>query len=124
MKKCIFIVAMICLIWECSVPPGLVESEIIQEETELLSRAWVNPPYGGTFLDSFKQAFEGIKAVYEFSCGNVEYYEYVDPTIDVPVTMSFSTESLMITFLIRKNVIREYAWNGYLLIALIIQHRI
>ena len=83
-----------------------------------MSRVWINPPYGGTFLDSFKQAFEGFKAVYEFSCGSIEYYEYVDPTINVPVTMIFGRESLIITFMIKRDKIREYAWNGYLLIAL------
>lgn len=118
MKKSIFVLAVICLIWECTAPLEEVVPRIIQEEVGLLSRGWVNPPHGGTFLDSFKQAFEGFKAVYEFSCGRIEYYEYVDPSINVPVTMIFGGEPLMITFMIRKNKIREYAWNGYLLIAL------
>lgn len=51
MKKCIYIITVICLIWECTAPPEEIKSEIIQEETELLSRVWISPPHGGTFLD-------------------------------------------------------------------------
>jgi|GEM_PF-1186235 hypothetical protein len=118
MKKSVFIITVICLIWECTAPPEEVESGIIQEETELLSRAWISPPRGGTVLDSFKQAFEGFKAVYEFSCGTIDYCINIGEPLYAPVIMTFGKESLSISFMIERSKIREYAWNGYLLIAL------
>lgn len=118
MRRCIFIIIVMGFMWECTRSPDEFAIETSGEEMTLSSWGGIPPQGVRDFLDSFRFAFEYIQTTFEWESGySNEYYDNQGEQAE-PLVLKINLTQLVREFYIKKEKIREYDWNGFLLIAL------
>ena len=118
MKKYIFIIAIVSFIYGCEKTFNYAILGINEEKIGLTNNSVIPPPATNSFVDSFRFALESIQMKFHLE---TEYkHIYIDNQTEqvAPVVVVTRPQYLLRQFYIKKEKIRVYDWNGYLLIAL------
>ena len=89
-----------------------------EEKIGLTSNSVIPPPITNNFVDSFRFAFESVQIIFNLETEYEHWYLDNQLTQMDPVVVITRPQFLLRQFYIKKEKIREYDWNGYLLIAL------
>lgn len=118
MKKYISIIVIIGFMYGCEDSFDYSTLNIGKENTNFTSYSVIPPPITTSFVDSFRFAIESIQIKFNLE---TEYeHNYLDSQLEQigPVVVITRPQYLLRYFYLKKEKIREYDWNGYLLIAL------